>query len=834
MGVMRRPWLVLVAALACGDDLAPPETLVEDPAVERGCSPVTGSPAPFSRAKRVGCAEELPAGLLVSGRVGDILLENDRVQIVVRGFGEGYLFPGTPPGGVVDAAPRGGDDQLKELFPIADLNMIAPDQIVITEAGDDGPATLVIRGPGVPVPLVKEAIGARPIEATVETHYLLAPGADHLTIRTGVRRDGASSNQVAVGDAFFFGGRVEPFIPGVGDPTGGIARGPLLASAGSATTSYGLAPATGGPELETINISSVNVALAGSALVNGDPVERSFVIGDGSIASAVARGLTLRGDPTGTVRGSLSRAPGDEVSWVDLVVEDQDGRPISVARVADDGPFEIEVPPGSYQLRASSPGHAPAEPVAAQTGGAPATVPLGGSGVLALTVADTGGAALPARITVRGAAGEQVHYSGASGEVRVPLAPGSYAVDVSRGIEYDVFTAEGIDIADGAMASVEAVLERVLDTDGWISMDTHLHSEMSGDSRIPLPLRLAAVAGEGVEVAISSDHDFVIDYAKLVSELGLGGWMLSQVGSEVTTLLWGHVNSWPMPVDADRAGGGAIAWYGKSPGQVFDEMRRAGPGVVVQVNHPRRGGSGLLEAIRFDPDTARATRDPAELGLEGANLDDFDFDAIEIPGKGGTFDVSFADWLALVDIGHRVAATGSSDSHMVSQFVGDARTYVWVGPGADDLATLDLAQVDAALRARRAVVAEGVFVTAAIEDPSTGQPALPGELVDLSGQSSARLHVKVQAPPWMPTSGLRVFAGRAQAHAAPLDPDDTAVIRFEQVIELLLDLDAGDSFFVVLVDPGGPGTPVLGNAEPSFTNPLTYDQDGDGLWTRER
>ncbi|HEU5059358.1 MAG TPA: hypothetical protein VFU21_22650, partial [Kofleriaceae bacterium] len=103
----RAPLLLFALAAACGDNLTgPPAALRDDPAVERGCRPAAGDGGAFSRAKRVDCAEELPDGMLVAGRVGDVLLENDRLQVVLRGYGEGYLFPGTPPGGIVDAARR--------------------------------------------------------------------------------------------------------------------------------------------------------------------------------------------------------------------------------------------------------------------------------------------------------------------------------------------------------------------------------------------------------------------------------------------------------------------------------------------------------------------------------------------------------------------------------------------------------------------------------------------------------------------------------------------------------------------------------------------------------
>jgi hypothetical protein len=66
-----------------------------------------------SRAKVIECSDEVPDGVLAVGRVGDIVLENSRVEFVIRGFGEGYVFPGTAAGGLVDAARLGQEDLLR-------------------------------------------------------------------------------------------------------------------------------------------------------------------------------------------------------------------------------------------------------------------------------------------------------------------------------------------------------------------------------------------------------------------------------------------------------------------------------------------------------------------------------------------------------------------------------------------------------------------------------------------------------------------------------------------------------------------------------------------------
>ena len=403
----RASFFPLLLLAACGDNLTgPPATLRDDPAVERGCRPVSADETAFSRAKRVDCVEELPEGMLVAGRIGDVVLENDRLQVVFRGYGEGYLFPGTPPGGIVDAARRGADDQVKEIFPLVELNIADTDQIALTEAGDDGPATVIVRGPAYPVPLLSAALGTQPLGAYIETRYTLAPGEDHLVMTTSVSRipGEAAPADVQVGDVLFFGGAIVPWMPGSGVPEG-VVRGPFFASSGSPTTSYGVAVPSAEGEVQFVDISNVSGVIGPRRSLAGDqppaPVERWLIVGDGSVSSVTDRAYSLREEAPAALTAALDRAPGDDMPWVDVQVS-RGGNPLTVARVADQSPFEVQVPPGDYQLQAVSIGHGILDPVPASTGNAtPVSVPLGTSGVLRVSVSDPASTPLPARVAVR-------------------------------------------------------------------------------------------------------------------------------------------------------------------------------------------------------------------------------------------------------------------------------------------------------------------------------------------------------------------------------------------------------------------------------------------------
>ena len=820
---------MLVAALllwpACGgdDDLTPPE-LVADPAVTSGCLPAAVG-AGETRAKRVDCPGELPAGRLVSGRVGDIMLENSRLRVIIRGFGEGYYFMGTKAGGIVDAARHGSVDLIKEVLPLFNLNGGGFTEFVITEAGDDGPATLVVRGPIETVPFVAAAIATEPTSAIVEQHCILAPDSDEVLIKTYLYPNGAEGN-ITVGDAFFYGGLVHSFMPRHGE-LDGTANVELVASTGG-SSSYGMVyPVDALAAIQFIDIASVKIGLGPSrTLGNPAPIERWFIIGDGSASSITDRAWARRGVATGTLQGST--AP-----LVDVVVYDDD-TPITIARADASGNYALELPVGVYTAWTQDDGRADgATATATITAGAQTSVdlPAGASGTLDLTVVDDQGHAIPARVSLR-STGQRIEYAGAAGTLALALAPGDYTLDVSRGMEYDAYTVDPLTIIDGETTTVAATLERVVDTSGWIAVDPHIHSEMSTDSQVPLDVRLLAVAAEGVEVAISTDHDFVTDYNPVIEELGLGAFVTAQNGVETSSLVWGHVNSWPLVADYDRPAGDAIPWFERSPAEVFALMRARGAGTVIQINHPRTSDSGLFEIIDFAPETLTALRDPTDLDLPAdTDLSALDVDAIEVCNSYDSdgFAAGLTDWLALVAGGHPAAITGSSDSHDRSSYIGHSRTYVYVGAGNDDPAVVDLDELNLALKARKAVVAQGAFVTAAIIDPDTALAAQPGELVDLTGESAAAIRITVQAPPWMPLSQIVVYHGRDIARTIGLDSANTATIRYDDVIDLTP--GASDGFFVIHVVPAGPGSPVLGQPDGSVTNPLLYDRDGDGVWS---
>ena len=803
----RAVWLIPALALAaCGDDSpSGPRTLVADPAVESGCMP--GVAEGKTRAKVVDCKDELVRGRLAAGRVGDFVLENARVRVIIRGPGEGFFLLGTAGGGLVDAAPIGGEDLVKEIVPSVDLAVGGSDEMVITEAGDDGPAEIVVRGPAQSLDLIKAALDREAPPLIVEHHYRLRADRDELELETIVYAADPDAEAPTLYDAVFVGGRAAAFTPPSKD---------VIATTGT-TSSYALVYPAGAANPQLLDVGGIRL-VTGPSLDFGKGQLRYFVIGDGSVASVTGRAWELAGREVGTLRGSS--APG-----LDIEISDASGL-VTIARTDKTGMFQARVLPGAYRLRATAVGRLPGPEVTATVTAGEETmtsVSFGHSGALEVTVKDDTNAPIPARVLIeQEGMDRRVEYVGASGQATIPIAPGTWRVSISRGLEYDAFVASSVLVGPAATVPINATLDHVVDTAGWISVDTHLHSELSPDSTLPIDDRLRAVAAEGVEVPVSTDHDIIVDYAPVIVELGLADWLTSMIGAETSSLIWGHVNAFPQTPDPAKAGAGAVRWVKRSPGEVFAEMR--GRGSVVQLNHPREAGAGLFDAIDLDPTTLRARKDPAALGLPpGTDLSDLRFDAMEIANGSSAddFDEVFGDYLAMVAAGHGAAATGSSDSHSATAYAGEARTFVWVGAGADDPATVDPAAIVAGLKARRVTVGSGAFVTATVV--TSAGAAMPGDTANVTGLAQVTLRVKVQAAAWQPLQTIRIYQGRTEVRTIALDPRDTAVVRHDA--DVLLPAPADDTFYVVRVERAGAGEPVVTKNLPAFTNPIFVKVD---------
>ncbi len=425
---------------------------------------------------------------------------------------------------------------------------------------------------------------------------------------------------------------------------------------------------------------------------------------------------------------------------------------------------------------------------------------------------------MPARILVRGVQGTKDPAWGddpdrgaalntiySTGEDTFSIPAGHYDVLIQRGFEYDAF-AKSIDVKDDATVEIEAALERVVDTRGWISADLHVHQAPSPDAPSPLPDRVRSLAASGVEVAVATDHNKVTDYGPTIRELHLEKRIASIVGDEITTKepSLGHYNVYPIRADALP-----ILYEKATPAAIFDAARAAGaPGLVpiVQVNHPRMGGIGYFELLRFDNTDIERWR-------SRSNLSAMKFDALEVfngdhYAQIGKVEEVMKDWYALLKAGFRTTATGNSDSHKLTYAeAGVPRNFVRVPD--DDPAALDPVAFIEAIRAGRVVVSSGPFVRLFADDKQVGDEVPEGEI---------EVEVKVDAAPWVDVDRVELWVNGKPAEGWTV-PASTNSARFSRKIKKRF---ARGDFLIAIARGTKPMTFLhRGGAKPfGFTNPI--------------
>ncbi len=432
-----------------------------------------------------------------------------------------------------------------------------------------------------------------------------------------------------------------------------------------------------------------------------------FIVGNGDANSVQEVIYDLKGVSTekvlGFVRDKQTLAP---VEGASVLVYEGSGEagPISQFFTDAQGQFLGQLPPGDYRARVEvDPDLSDFVSFTVGSGGALLNLEAPTPATVTVQIRDELGRDLPGRVTIVGTidpsdagkesrqylfdleAGQEWRPSDfivddptrpetlqyieargytADGNIELEVRPGkAYTIFVSRGMEYDVqrvdFRAEA-----GQNFPVTTVLKRVIDTTGYISADFHLHAAPSLDSSLTLEDRVTSCIGEGVEMLVATDHNFVTDYQPTIEQLGVNQWASSMVGLELTTLEAGHFNGFPLKRDVSKITRGSFEWSLSTPDEIFDRLRSMGKfgpdNTIIQVNHARdsilgyfsqHGVSALdpqipeISSGGFSPAAIVSTNGPAfrrfrtEDGTEcqvdepNCNLEStfsFNFDAMEI------------------------------------------------------------------------------------------------------------------------------------------------------------------------------------------------------------
>jgi hypothetical protein len=330
---------------------------------------------------------------------------------------------------------------------------------------------------------------------------------------------------------------------------------------------------------------------------------------------------------------------------------------------------------------------------------------------------------------------------------------------------------------------------------------------------------------EGVELAVSTDHNDIADLRPLVQKLHLEGELVSIPGDELTSDAslhpWGHANAFPLVFDPSKPRGSAPPVRDRTPGEVWADLRKAAPtDIVVQVNHPRSRQNGYFELLGFDPKT----------GVGASPAYDASFDSLEVwNGRNvAARGQLLADLQALLRTSHPVTAVADTDTHgIVGQEGGYPRTYVRV---ADD-AHLDLwdpLRTNGVVRGIKTL--KDVVLT---NGPMLRVTANGAPIGGIARGRAVRVDVRVESAPWVVVEKITVRLASGDEESKPVSEQATPSGAIAAHATFMLNVSADDAL-VVIAEGSRPLIPVLGPGSDSailpwaMTGAIWIDADGDG------
>jgi hypothetical protein len=370
-----------------------------------------------------------------------------------------------------------------------------------------------------------------------------------------------------------------------------------------------------------------------------------------------------------------------------------------------------------------------------------------------LTIVDARGSLMPLavksdqRLAVRTGA----IYT-ADGQARFGLPAGDYTVYASRGFEY------GADSVEFTLAADETVkksltIRRQVATPGYVSCDTHIHSrEFSGHGDATAVERAITIAGEGLELAIATDHNVCADYGPAARETVLTKYFTTVVGCEVTTKV-GHFNVFPLTAGAKPPDHTPLEWS-----KIFAGIYQAPNVQVAVLNHPRDVHSGFRP---FGPEHF--------LAATGENLDGWKLAAnsMELVNSSATQSDPwqvYRDWFALLNHGVPLTPIGASDSHEVDwKTVAQARTYV--SCAERDPGKIDVAAACRSFREGRVMVSYGLLAEIQV-DGKHG----PGDVVPV--KDDVQVRARILGPDWARADQVALYANGMKIHEATITAED--------------------------------------------------------------
>ena len=871
--VVLRP-LLLVPAIALLSCRGTDETKTPSASPDTGGTVGVCPPPGGALAREMTTADQIPGETAV-GTAGDFIVQNDVAAFVITrpDAGSTYWYYG---GAVADAVAMdgcdfNGEDKLDELgivlgeleltaFEESVLRAFRAESVTVLADGSDGEAA-VVRATGtdathwlVEYTLMKEALssGGRALSShyglDIQVDYILEPDSPVLRIELTVTNGGAVDRSLVSASLLSFGGTMDlhkyaTSALEIGPLDLGLAIPWLVATDGSDALAF----AVEAGNLAYAGVSGVDIAVdANQALT--DPIELApgasdtrttfLVVGAAGGPSATVPLATVNPEPvpgrpytllagTGVVEDDagqgvpdamvslLAQAPGEAAGTLDVAWTDASGQfTLSVPDFGDDW---------SWQLQVDAPGRATMVSESFEASNLPGELTVGSAGSVVVSVVDETGADAPARVELTPfGEGGRAETLWALGTASHAVVPGTYTYTATRGYEHAPVAGTLTVPEDGSVA-LDLELVPVLDTSGWVSIDTHVHSWDSPDSRVDPADVLRHAAAHGLDLVLYTEHEHIVDRSTLPVDIGVSQWVDSIGGEEVTASVPEHLTMFPVAPDGGPRGG-PVEWFGRDIDTLFADMRARSGGGVNLLNHPSYLGLVGWDRLLAEPTLA----DPTLLGLApDAALWSWDFDGMEVMnGHSSPFESGngrWLDWQSMLNAGHPLVAVGCSDDHGGTK-VGFPRTYV---PASTDVpADVDTDEVVAAFHEGRAVASTGAFARVTVDDR-----AGIGDLYTPDTET-IEVAIQVEALPEVDVTHVVVFWNCDTVASIPAtDPEGI------EKLDALLQLDATEDGHLTVAAFGAERLPAgLPQFDPTgvpraLTSPIFIDGSGDGAFS---
>ncbi|MBL8742844.1 MAG: CehA/McbA family metallohydrolase [Myxococcales bacterium] len=785
---------------------------------------------------------------------GDFVLVNDKVAFVIedKDISDGYgRF-----GGEIIAADRVGDDgrplglsYFLETLQLTSLDQINPTSVTVMNDGSDGAAAVVrVTGPLEPIPFLKETFGAAlPPQydgLTAAYDFVLEPGSEKLDVRFGFINTtdypidtGLNFNGSWNFWGFFQGSQNKLFMPGIGyaEPDGEAS----FAGFDNDSLPFAYTGPAGGP------IAFAGISLSGFSVFNGEgqqvePCSMSMIDDHSVVVGEPGRGIDGLGEavrratgeaPWREITGTVSDAAATPVAGAHVHVLSTTGSYLTRTTTDENGAFTVHAPEGAVTLVPQKRGYPVSEGI--EVSGATADLGFEPNGFIHVVATEAvTNVAIPVRVQViptepepatPAAYGDDDEASGRlwqefaiTGDALLPVPVGNHRVLVTRGYEWELSDVT-VDVAAGATVEMPVSLVHSVATTGALSADFHIHSMYSADSSDPVLKKVKSAIADGLEVPVSSEHEWIIEFQPYIEELGMTDWAFGPGGSELTTFTFGHfglVGVEPLP---DAVNNGAFDWLDKSAQDIFDGVHAKPESPALIVNHPQSDSTfqAYFKAVKFDRDT----------GSSDDELWSDHFDAVEVfngSENGGNFtdnrDGPVADWFALLNHSDKKYwAVGSSDSHAVrSSPVGYPRSYMFLG--YDTPATATREDVRDSILNGRITVGGGLFMNVVGPGGSTSGDSVPKT-------ATADFTVNVACPSWVSAETLEVIVNGETVATEPLLPVGAGPGKaFSN--QVTVTLPAGNRAWVVFHAKGsGDLAPLHPGKQPfAVSNPVFFEE----------